>query len=158
MIRIYLLLGQFRIFSGGIWDLERRLSALSADIHCTVHGWRELQVIVDDIKSLPPDVLVVLIGHSLGGCSITEIAADVHRPIQLLVAYDASRYGQIKRIGENVEKTLCYVSTNYLFPWGHARLQGHNVRVFETPDNHFAIVSDSNLHLLTENAVKGLIS
>lgn len=161
MIRVFILLGQYGgAFSGGMYGLAKQINALSGNIVCTVHGWKDSQEIHDEIKRLPASTKIVLIGYSLGANSVTQIAAELPtREIDLLVAYDASvlQSAGIKPIGTNVDKTLCYRSTNYWLPYGHGQLVGHNVKTYETSDIHLAVCYDQVLHAKTLAEIKKLI-
>lgn len=159
-MRIFVLLGQGgRLTSYGMVNLANRLSSLSDWILCTVHNWQDVQEVADKAKQTT-DSKILLIGYSLGANSCTQIAAALpKRRFRLLVSYDASilQAGGIKPIGENVDKAICYRSTNYLLPWGHGQLIGKNVETYETPDNHLGVCWDNSLHEITIKAVTEIL-
>jgi hypothetical protein len=160
-VRIYVLLGQGgAITSYGMYGLANQLRAISGVV-CTIHSWTDRQEVINELRqSRGKDVLI---GFSLGANSVTQIAEILksHR-IDLLVAYDASvlqtEAGGIRPIGKNVDRTLCYRSTNPFLAWGHGQLVGHNVTTYETADNHLAVCYDGGLHALTIQAVKDIDS
>lgn len=148
------------ITSFGMYSLARQLKALSGKVTCTVHGWQEVQAVADAIRQQPEDAPIILIGYSLGGNSVTQIAEAVRVPIALLVAYDASVLQAapgIRPMRTNVKRALCYRSTNYLLPFGHGQLTGPQVETTLTPDTHIAVCYDAALHAKTIAAVKELL-
>ncbi len=157
-MRCFILLGQGgAITSYGMYSLAKQLN--DAGVTTSIYTWDSLQTVVDTIQDFTYPV--VLIGFSLGANSCTQIAEILQkRAFKLLVAYDASALqpAGIKPIGKNVEKTLCYRSTNGLFPWGHGQVVGHNVTTYETPDNHLAVCYDQRLHDITMQAVHSILS
>ncbi len=156
-MRVFVILGQFgAIFSGGMFGLAKQIKAISPDINCTIHGWRDVQSIVNEINSLPSTIPGVLVGYSMGGNSTTQIALFSKRQIQLIVAYDASVLGEIWRLGRNVDRTVCFRSTNYTMPYGHAQLEGHNVVTINTSDVHLAVCYDQALHKITLEAIQAV--
>lgn len=160
-VRVYVIFGQFGwLFSSGMAALAKDLQSLSPEIEVTLHGWRDAQAVANSIGRLPVGTKVALIGNSLGANTCTQVAAALSkRRIELIVAYDASvlQGGGVKYIGPNVTRAICYVSTNYWMPFGHARLQGPQVETYETADLHVVVSINEKLHVITLAAVGKLL-
>jgi hypothetical protein len=158
MIRVFVLLGQGgSLFSGGMVELARNIKGLGGII-VTTHVWDDVQLVHDSIKRMSPRFAVALIGKSLGANSTTLIAkAASPRVIDLVVSYDASRFwgSKLVPIGNNVTRTIAFYNP-YAWPFGGARVIGHNVEEHQINRFHITLDSDSDLAAITIKAVKAL--
>jgi hypothetical protein len=118
---------------------------------------------------------IVVIGYSGGGSRATWLANMPSKPqIDLMVHYDPSPRWQMKPIGTNVKKALCYHNTQPLM-WvpGIGSLGGGELvpsaaarDVLDTPaietvdiaEQHFLVQVDQSLHQRTVDAVRSLVS
>ena len=154
LVRVFIFLGQFgTIFSYGMYGLAKQIRDLG--VETSIHGWRDVQEVINEVGKLHPDIPVALIGFSLGGNSCTQVAHFVHYPIELVVAYDPSELGTIWPLENNVKKAICYTSVNYVLPYGHGKLVGPvPISTYPTTDNHLAVCYDQSLHDITLAAIK----
>jgi hypothetical protein len=156
--RVYVLLGQGGVlFSSGMVALADRIRTLG-NTSVSTHTWDDVQAIADSIQALSPEWAVALIGKSLGANSTTLIAAALPKDaIDLIVSYDASRFfsTQLAPIGSNVERTISFWNP-YAWPFGGARITGHNVEEHQINRFHITLDSDPDLTNLTLAAVKAL--
>lgn len=153
-VRTYVLYGQGgRFMARGIIDLANDLEKMDPRLQVSVHEWKDSKDVVKDIKQLPADTPVILIGYSLGANATTWISNDVpSRTIDLIVAYDPSELMKIEPAGRNVKRVLLYHNTSYE-PWGHGRIRGPQVETTETKNSHLMVASSKWLHRKTRNAV-----
>jgi len=161
-VRIFVLLGQGgTFFSGGMFDLTRRLKMLGNTI-VTTHEWSDVQTVHDMAKQIPPRTALVFIGFSLGANSTTSVAwalaYNEPRVVDLIVGYDPSRFwgSVIMPIRQNVKRTICYWNKN-AWTFGGQKMTGHNVEVVEINKIHLLVASDAVLHDRTIAAVKQLM-
>jgi hypothetical protein len=159
---IYLLLGGFYgtdgwVTSAGMFGLRSSLAALP-NVEVTTYDWSSFKKVVNDIALLPKDDIVIVIGYSGGGTRATWLANLPSKPkIDLMILYDPSPSWQMKVIGPNVKRALCYHNVIPLFfGLGGGALVGNNT-VIETVDifeHHMLVQTDSTLHQRTIAEVK----
>src|SRR5258708_3306770 len=102
--RVYVIYGQGdALTSGGMVKLAARLRQQWPKAQVTEHVWRTgIAAIVPDIRKLPKDQPVILIGYSLGANDVTMIANRIgSRAIELAVCYDPSVKGIVEQPGKN---------------------------------------------------------
>jgi len=159
---IYLLLGGFNgadgwVTSAGMLELRSSLAALS-DVEVTTYDWSSFKKAADDIALLPKDDIVIVIGYSGGGSRATWLANLPSKPkIDLMVLYDPSPTWQMKAIGANVKRALCYHNiTPFFFGLGGGALVSNNtpIETVEIFENHLLVQTDTTLHQRTIAEVK----
>jgi hypothetical protein len=169
---VYLLLGGLKgrdgwLTSAGMFGLRSSLAALP-DVEVTTYEWASFKKAADDIASLPPDDIVIVIGYSGGAAKATWLAngyfgdarnALPHPRIDLMVLYDPSPTWSMMPIHDNVKRAICYRNVAPLFfGLGGAALVGKNTRI-ETVDifePHLLVQINSALHQRTIDEVKNI--
>lgn len=143
--------------SRGIIKFAERLKPFG---NVSVLYWSDYEKVIGQIKELPEDVPVILIGYSGGGSRATWVAGAVHpRPIKLLVAYDPSPSWQMTPLARNVERALCYRNSSPLMlGLGGGALHGASVENVEIAKQHLAVQYDQTLHQRTIAAVKQAVA
>jgi pimeloyl-ACP methyl ester carboxylesterase len=100
----------------------------------------------------------IIIGYSGGGSRATWLAEETRKTIALMVLYDPSPRWQLKRIGTNVEKTICYWNTHpEMGGLGGGKATGHNVSIYEYSEQHLAVQYDEHLHALTTEYIRRVL-
>jgi hypothetical protein len=153
-VRTYVLYGQGgQNWSYGIDKLAGSLQEMSPRLHVSTYEWERHRQVANDIRKLPPDTPVILIGYSLGANATTWISnAVAPRAINLIVAYDPSVKAKVERAGSNVRRVLLY-HNNSLEPYGHARIPGPQVEITETRNSHLTLGNSAWLRGKTHAAV-----
>jgi hypothetical protein len=153
-VRTYVLYGQGgQAWSYGIDKLADNLQEMNPGLRVSTHEWEHYRQVANDIRKLPADAPVILIGYSLGANATTWISnAVAPRAIDLIVAYDPSVKAKVERAGSNVRRVLLYHNTS-LEPYGHARIPGPQVETTETRNSHLTIGNSAWLHGKTRAAV-----
>ena len=153
-VRTYVLYGQGgRAWSYGIDKLADSLQEMNPRLRVSTHEWERHRQVAADIRKLPGDTPVILIGYSLGANATTWISnAVAPRAIDLIVAYDPSVKAKVERAGSNVRRVLLY-HNNSLEPYGHARIPGPQVETTETRNSHLTLGNSAWLHGMTRAAV-----
>ncbi len=153
--RVYVIMGQGgSLTSGGMRGLAARIAQIPG-MRVSVHKWKYPNVIVNDIRRLPRNERVVLVGYSLGANATTWISNGVRRPIELAVAYDPSIFSYILPAPPNVKRFLLY-HNNGRSGFGHARIVGPQVETVEISEGHLAVDYDQRLHARTIAAVRAV--
>jgi len=118
--------------------------------------WSDFDMVEGEIRALPPEHTIILIGYSGGGSRATWVAKAVYpRKIKLLVAYDPSPAWQMVPLRDNVEKALSYHnSAPLMFGLGGGRLVGRQVEIIEVAQQHLAVQFNEQLHVRTIEAVQ----
>ena len=153
-VRTYVLYGQ----GGGAWSygidkLADSLHEMSPRLLVSTHEWERHRQVANDIRKLPADTPVILIGYSLGANATTWISnAVAPRAIELIIAYDPSVKAKVERAGSNVRRVLLY-HNNSLEPYGHARIPGPQVETTETQNSHLTLGNSAWLRGKTHAAV-----
>ena len=178
-VQVFLLLGGLvgadgTVTSAGMFHLARMLRALP-DTTVTTYSWNNWPDAYRAILANQGKAKIVVIGYSGGGSRATWLANMPSKPqIDLMVHYDPSPRWQMKPIGINVKKALCYHNTQPLM-WvpGIGSLGGGELvanvtadDVLATPaietvdiaEQHFLVQVDQSLHQRTVDAVRSLVS
>lgn len=160
MKHIYILLGGMTgpdgwIDSRGMISLGKSLEPYGTVV---VRTWSQYPKVIKEIKKLPKDDKVILIGYSGGGSRATWVAGAVYpRTIDLLIAYDPSPSWQMTHIRDNVKKAINYHNNSPLmFGLGGGIIKGKHIENVEIAEQHLAVQFDSHLHQRTIREVKGL--
>jgi len=152
--RVYVIYGQGgALTSSGMTQLAARLSEIRG-LTVSSHDWfNGPNVIVNNIRQLPTDEPVILIGYSLGANATTWISnALPNREIALAVAYDPSIHSKVSPADGNVRRMLLYHNNSFSL-WGHALIPGPQVETIEINEGHLSVDSDQQLHARTLEAV-----
>lgn len=158
-VRAYVLYGQGgKTMSYGIEALAKSLEEMDPRMRVSTHVWEDYKDVAKDVRKLPSDTPVVIIGYSLGANATTWISDAVSpRNIDLIVAYDPSVRAEVKPAGSNVRRLLLY-HNNSAEPFGHARIRGPQVETTETRNSHFTLGNSSWLHGKTRAAVSQVLA
>jgi hypothetical protein len=153
-VRTYVLYGQGgSAWSYGIDKLADSLQEMNPRLRVSTHEWERYRQVANDIRKLPRDIPIILIGYSLGANATTWISnAVAPRAIDLIVAYDPSVKARVERAGSNARRVLLY-HNNSLEPYGHARISGPQVETTETRNSHLTLGNSGWLHGKTRAAV-----
>jgi pimeloyl-ACP methyl ester carboxylesterase len=177
-VQVFLLLGGLvgadgTVTSAGMFHLASMLRALP-DTTVTTYNWNNWPDAYRAILANQGKAKIVVIGYSGGGSRATWLANMPSKPrIDLMVHYDPSPRWQMKPIGTNVKKALCYHNTRPLM-WvpGIGSLGGGELvasaaakDVLATPaietvdiaEQHFLVQVDQSLHQRTVEAVRSLL-
>ncbi len=154
--RIYVIYGQGGVITSmGMRSLASRLAQMPG-LTVSTHSWKYPNAIVDDIRRLPADEPVIIIGYSLGANATTWISRAIpRRAIALAVAYDPSIYSYVIPVGPNVKRMLVY-HNNGSSRLGHARITGPQVETTEINEGHMSVDDDERLHAKTIAAVRAV--
>lgn len=157
-VRAYVLYGQGAAKTSiGMVLLAGQLRKLDPRLSVTQHNWKDYGTVVADIRRLPAQTPVVVVGYSLGANATTWISNAVpFRAIKLVVAYDPSIWSLVLPAGPNIERALLY-HNNGPDPWGHARIFGLQVETTETLMPHLAVDFSNKLHSKTLDAVRRVL-
>ena len=178
-VQVYLLLGGLvgtdgTVTSAGMFHLANMLRELP-DTTVITYNWNNWPDAYRAILANQGRAKIVVIGYSGGGSRATWLANMPSKPqIDLMVHYDPSPRWQMKPIGTNVKKALCYHNTQPLM-WvpGIGSLGGGEVvasaaakEVPATPaietvdiaEQHFLVQVDQSLHQRTVDAVRSLLA
>jgi pimeloyl-ACP methyl ester carboxylesterase len=178
-VQVYLLLGGLvgtdgTVTSAGMFHLANMLRELP-ETTVTTYNWNNWPDAYRAILANQGKAKIVVIGYSGGGSRATWLANMPSKPqIDLMVHYDPSPRWQMKPIGTNVKKALCYHNTQPLM-WvpGIGSLGGGELvpsaaarDVLDTPaietvdiaEQHFLVQVDQSLHQRTVDAVRSLVS
>jgi pimeloyl-ACP methyl ester carboxylesterase len=155
--RVYVIYGQGgAITSLGMVALASRLEKIPG-LTVSTHPWEYPGVIVSDIRALPKDEPVILIGYSLGAGMTTYIAAKVpRRKIALAVAYDPSVWAPPLPAGPNVQRLLLYKNEGHNI-YGRASISGRQVETTRINEGHMMVPFDQALHTRTIAAVRRVL-
>jgi pimeloyl-ACP methyl ester carboxylesterase len=128
----------------------------------TSYPWGDYERIAVDHAHDPNDLLVV-IGFSGGGSRATWLANEHPTlEIDLMVLYDPSPEWQMRPIGRNVLKAICYHNTNPMFgDLGGGVLQSTlsgRVTSINIAEFHLLVQNDQSLHRLTIAEIKALLT
>lgn len=157
MVRIFVLYGQYGILTSyGMYLLAQRLRQFGT---VTTHAWSDSSII--NIASASKAILV-LVGYSLGGNATAWAAQHIDRPVDLIIAYDPSRFSPLVRLqsGEytqavsgNVKRAICYYNPN-VWMFGGSRLTGSKVETMKIDMPHLSVCYSEDLHSRTIKAVQ----
>jgi hypothetical protein len=177
-VQVYVLLGGLvgsdgSVTSAGMFQLTKMLRAMP-DTTVTIYTWDKWGDAYKTILANQGKAKIVVVGYSGGGSRATWLANMPSKPqIDLMVNYDPSPGWQMKPIGANVKKALCYHNTTPMM-WvpgiGHLgggqlvsdapRAGGGTVSpAIETVDiaeQHLLVQIDQSLHEQTVKAVQAL--
>lgn len=144
MTNVHVIYGQGGVVTSyGMYQLSKRIAALSPRLNVTTHNWYE-HLYLSDAPS-------ILVGYSLGANSVTWNAAN-GQPISLAVCYDPSVLGIAVAPKENIKRLLLYHNTS-IEPLGHLRFMGPQVETTETHTSHLLVCYNERLHLKTLNEI-----
>ena len=147
------------VSSAGMDLLGNRL----AELGCVVsrYNWGAWQTAAQDLwRAQAAGSKIVLIGYSGGGWCATLLANLPNKPqIDLMVLYDPSPAWQMKPIGPNVKRAICYHNTAPLmFGLGGGVLTGTTrIETIDIAEQHLLVQFDQKLHDRTIAAVRGLL-
>ena len=147
------------VSSAGMDLLGNRLT----DLGCVVsrYNWGAWLTAAQDLwRAQAAGSKIVLIGYSGGGSRATWLADLPNKPqIDLMVLYDPSPAWQMKPIGPNVKRAICYHNTTPLmFGLGGGVLTGTTkIETVDIAEQHLAVQFDGKLHDLTISAVRSLL-
>jgi len=178
-VQVYLLLGGLvgsdgSVTSAGMFQLAKMLRALP-DTSVTTYTWDKWAEAYKAILANEGKAKIVVVGYSGGGSRATWLANMPSKPqIDLMVDYDPSPKWQMKSIGTNVKKALCFHNTKPMM-WmpgigdlGGGQLVGNAPGVNGSPVNgpsidtiniaeqHMLVQVDQSLHEYTVKAVRAL--
>ena len=178
-VQIYLLLGGLvgsdgSVTSAGMFQLAKMLRALP-DTTVTSYTWDKWAEAYKAILANEGKAKIVVVGYSGGGSRATWLANMPSKPqIDLMVDYDPSPKWQMKPIGTNVKKALCYHNTKPMM-WvpvigdlGGGELVGNALGIGGSPvhspsietiniaEQHMLVQVDQSLHERTVKAVRAL--
>jgi pimeloyl-ACP methyl ester carboxylesterase len=180
-VQVYLLLGGLlgtdgTVTSAGMFHLAAMLRELP-DTTVTTYNWSSWPDAYRAILANQGKAKIVVIGYSGGGSRATWLAAMPTKPqIDLMVSYDPSPRWQMKPIGANVKKALCYHNTQPMMYMPGIGSLGGGELVSRTPgrggdaaaspaienldiaEQHFLVQVDQSLHQRTFEAVRALAS
>ena len=177
-VQVYLLLGGLvgsdgSVTSAGMFQLAKMLRALP-DTKVRTYTWEKWAEAYKAILANEGKAKIVVIGYSGGGSRATWLANMPSKPqIDLMVNYDPSPKWQMKSIGSNVKKALCFHNTKPMM-WmpgvgalgggqlvgnapgfsdrsGHGRIESINIA-----EQHMLVQVDQSLHERTVKAVEAL--
>ena len=177
-VQVYLLLGGLvgsdgAVTSAGMFQLAKMLRALP-DTKVRTYTWEKWAEAYKAILANEGKPKIVVIGYSGGGSRATWLANMPSKPqIDLMVNYDPSPKWQMKSIGSNVKKALCFHNTKPMM-WmpgvgalgggqlvgnapgfsdrsGHGRIESINIA-----EQHMLVQVDQSLHERTVKAVEAL--
>lgn len=153
LLAIFILLGQYgAVTSAGMIALAERLKPYG---QVSIHSWDDNGV-VSRINGLPSSRKIALVGFSLGASQIAFISANVHRQIDLAVAYDPSRQSPINGMpARKVSRLLCYKNSPGVYSGGACPAAGR-VEVTAINEAHLSVQFDEALHRKTIAAVAAL--
>lgn len=141
------------IFSGGMETVLNKTIRLLPNVVCPpARDWSQWQSIVNEIKALPKDSIVVVIGHSMGAAAATFVGRDAGA--NLLVLYDLAGFAPTG-IGTNVRRTIDIYDTAWdMVPeW---RPQGNNVVRWTSQYGHTGQDDSLDLALKVKEEVRKL--
>ena len=177
-VQVYLLLGGLvgsdgSVTSAGMFQLAKMLRALPGT-KVRTYTWEKWAEAYKAILANEGKAKIVVIGYSGGGSRATWLANMPSKPqIDLMVNYDPSPKWQMKSIGSNVKKALCFHNTKPMM-WmlgvgalgggqlvgnapgfsdrsGHGRIESINIA-----EQHTLVQVDQSLHERTVKAVEAL--
>jgi pimeloyl-ACP methyl ester carboxylesterase len=177
-VQVYLLLGGLvgsdgSVTSAGMFQLAKMLRALPGT-KVKTYTWEKWAEAYKAILANEGKAKIVVIGYSGGGSRATWLANMPSKPqIDLMVNYDPSPKWQMKSIGSNVKKALCFHNTKPMM-WmpgvgalgggqlvgnapgfsdrsGHGRIESINIA-----EQHMLVQVDQSLHERTVKAVEAL--
>ena len=117
------------IWSGGMETVLNKTIRLLPNVVCpAARDWSQWQSVVNEIKALPKDSIVVVIGDSMGAAAATFVGRDVGA--DLLVLYDLAGFAPA-RIGTNVRRTIDIYDTAWdMVPeWRVEAVKGHENKI-----------------------------
>jgi pimeloyl-ACP methyl ester carboxylesterase len=179
-VQVFLLLGGLvgadgTVTSAGMFHLANMLRELP-DTTVTTYNWNNWPDAYRAILANQGKAKIVVIGYSGGGSRATWLANMPSKPqIDLMVHYDPSPRWQMKPIGTNVKKALCYHNTQPLM-WvpgigslGGGELvasaavakevpPGPAIETVDIAEQHFLVQVDQSLHQRTVDAVRSLVA
>jgi pimeloyl-ACP methyl ester carboxylesterase len=176
-VKVFLLLGGLvgtdgTVTSAGMFHLANMLRELP-DTTVTTYNWSSWPDAYRAILANQGKAKIVVVGYSGGGSRATWLANMPSKPqIDLMVYYDPSPRWQMKPIGANVKKALCYHNTQPLM-WvpgigslGGGELVAKAGEIFAAPaietvdiaEQHFLVQVDQSLHQRTVDAVRSLVT
>ena len=179
-MQVFLLLGGLvgtdgTVTSAGMFHLATMLRALP-DTTVTTYNWSSWPDAYKAILANQGKAKIVVIGYSGGGSRATWLANMPTRPqIDLMVSYDPSPRWQMKPIGTNVKKALCYHNTQPMMwmpgigslgggelvaraPGRGDSVASATIENLDIAEQHFLVQVDQSLHQRTVEAVRSLVS
>lgn len=179
-VQVYLLLGGLvgtdgTVTSAGMFHLATMLRQLP-DTTVTTYNWSSWPDAYKAILANQGKAKIVVIGYSGGGSRATWLANMPTRPqIDLMVSYDPSPRWQMKPIGTNVKKALCYHNTQPMMwmpgigslgggelvaraPGRGDSVASATIENLDIAEQHFLVQVDQSLHQRTVEAVRSLMS
>jgi hypothetical protein len=177
-VQVYLLLGGLvgsdgSVTSVGMFQLAKMLRALP-DTKVWTYTWDKWAEAYKTILANEGKAKIVVVGYSGGGSRATWLANMSSKPqIDLMVNYDPSPKWQMKPIGSNVKKALCFHNTKPMM-WmpgvgdlgggqlvgnvpGFGGRPGHSgIEIINIAEQHMLVQVDQSLHERTVKAVGAL--
>jgi hypothetical protein len=177
-MQVYLLLGGLvgsdgSVTSAGMFQLAKMLRALPGT-KVKTYTWEKWAEAYKAILANEGKAKIVVIGYSGGGSRATWLANMPSKPqIDLMVNYDPSPKWQMKSIGSNVKKALCFHNTKPMM-WmpgvgalgggqlvgnapGFGGRSGHGpIEIINIAQQHMLVQVDQSLHERTVKAVGAL--
>ncbi len=166
MINAYILLGgltgSFIDYPVNVGLLGLRRTLQQNKVVCFTYPWGKWQRAADDITAHAGQAATIVIGHSGGGARATWLANWRNPLIDLMVLYDPSPAAQMRAIGQNVLRAICYHNTNPCMWWpgigtlGGGVLIGPHVEMIDFAEFHLLVQFNQTLHARTLAEVKTL--
>jgi pimeloyl-ACP methyl ester carboxylesterase len=177
-VQVYLLLGGLvgsdgPVTSAGMLQLAKMLRALP-DTEVRTYTWDKWAEAYKSILANEGKAKIVVVGYSGGGSRATWLANMSSKPqIDLMVNYDPSPKWQMKPIGSNVKKALCFHNSKPMM-WmpgvgdlgggqlvgnapGFGGRPGHGpIEIINIAEQHMLVQVDQSLHERTVKAVGAL--
>lgn len=165
-VSTYILAGLGYRHSEGITDdLSTRLKALGARVLVGSHSeWRDM---LEDIKRRPKAEEIVLIGHSLGGSVLPQMARLAARPIAALYGFDPasnvaaniSEYG-LTTVPQNVKLAKAiYIPGGGLGGGQYvAESPATTIKNVAAPQGHLTVDNDIEPHLAISETHERLLA
>jgi pimeloyl-ACP methyl ester carboxylesterase len=107
---------------------------------------------------------VILIGYSGGGSRATWLASTTDSSIDLLIAIDPSPSRQVRSLGPNVKRAICFHNNNPMMPsiygpLGGGRLTGiKDIATHEISEQHLLVQYDGDIREKVIAAVRAAVA
>lgn len=131
-----------------------------------IYGWDQKEEVIKEIKKIHPDYPVILVGHSLGGDTVVEIADELDsleanfRSVDLLVTIDAVGFSH-DIVPQNVKKHLNVFGEKSLLlsdgPHVARREEKTSVRNILSPHDHTDIDDDREVQFEIINMIQNTL-
>jgi hypothetical protein len=141
--------------SRGMLDLVSPLNKYGTVV---VKTWTDINSVLKDIRKLPLDEKIVIIGYSGGGSRATWVSRYCYpRTIDLLVTYDPSPWSSMLPLRDNVKKAINYHNESpMMLGLGGGWLSGQQVDTVHIAQQHLAVQYNTQLHNRTISEVSKL--